>query len=290
MTTQPIVAGVDGSEESLRAAEWAAREATARKTALRIVSAPALPPRMSPDPAGRETVAGVIHHATRDALARAAERAAELEPGLAISTEMLSGPPATALLHEAADASMLVVGARGAGGFAAMLLGSASRYLATRAPCPVVIAREETMAVHREIVVGVRDPGESAAVLGFAFEEAALHKARLLAVHAWFWYLPRVQPAGALASAQRAAFDPREVSDAAGTRLEAALNPWREKYPHVQTGWEVVHAHPARMLAGLSARADLVVVGHRPGGSALGPVTHAVLSHAHGPVATVPSS
>src|SRR5579871_6366173 len=78
MTTQPIVAGVDGSEESLRAAEWAAREATARKTALRIVSAPALPPRMSPDPAGRETVAGVIHLATRDALARAAERAAEL--------------------------------------------------------------------------------------------------------------------------------------------------------------------------------------------------------------------
>jgi nucleotide-binding universal stress UspA family protein len=44
------------------------------------------------------------------------------------------------------------------------------------------------------------------------------------------------------------------------------------------------------MLAGLSARADLVVVGHRPGGAALGSVVHATLSHAHGPVATVPNS
>jgi nucleotide-binding universal stress UspA family protein len=290
MNAQPIIAGVDGSEESMRAAEWAAREATARKTALRIVSAPALPPRMSFNPIGLENVAGVIHRATRDTLARAAGRAAELEPGLAIDTETLSGPPATALLREAAGASMLVLGSRGAGGFAAMLLGSVSRYLATRAPCPVVIAREETMAVHREIVAGVRDPDESAAVLAFAFEEAALHNARLLAVHAWFWFVPGIQPAGTLAGAQRAAFDPREVSAAAGSRLDAALTPWREKYPQVETGWEVVHAHPARVLAGLSARADLVVLGHRPGGSALGSVVYASLNHAHGPVATVPSS
>jgi nucleotide-binding universal stress UspA family protein len=289
MNTQPIIAGVDGSEESLRAAEWAAREATARHTALRIVSAPALPPRMSPDPAGRETVAGVIQQATRDALARAAERAAELEPGLAIGTEMLSGPPAAALLREAAGASMLVVGSRGAGGFAAMLLGSASRYLATHAPCPVVVAREETMAVHREIIAGVRDPDESAAVLEFAFEEAALRKARLLAVHAWHWFLPGVRPAGALAAAQRAAVDPGEVSAAAGERLDSALTPWRGKYPDVQTGWEVVQAHPARVLTGLSGRADLVVLGHRSGGSALGSVVYATLNHAHGPVATVPS-
>jgi nucleotide-binding universal stress UspA family protein len=290
MNEQPIIAGVDGSEESLRAAEWAAREATARQTTLRIVSAPALPPRMSPDPAGRETVAGVVYRATRDSLARAAVRAAELEPGLAIDTEMLSGPPAAALLREAAGASMLVLGSRGTGGFAAMLLGSASRYLATHAPCPVVVAREETMAVHREIVVGIRDPAESAAVLGFAFEEAALRSARLLAVHAWYWYLPGVAPAGALAGAQRAAVDPREVSATAGERLDSALAPWREKYPDVPTGWEIVHAHPARVLTGLSARADLVVLGHRSGGSALGSVVYATLNHAHGPVATVPSS
>jgi nucleotide-binding universal stress UspA family protein len=104
-------------------------------------------------------------------------------------------------------------------------------------------------------------------------------------VHAWFWFLPGPAPAGA----RRVAFDPAGMSAAAGARLDAALTPWRVKYPQVETGWEVVHAHPARLLAGASARADLVVLGHRPGGSALGSVVYAVLNHAHGPVATVPS-
>jgi nucleotide-binding universal stress UspA family protein len=80
------------------------------------------------------------------------------------------------------------------------------------------------------------------------------------------------------------------VSATAGERLDSALAPWREKYPDVPTGWEIVHAHPARVLTGLSARADLVVLGHRSGGSALGSVVYATLNHAHGPVATVPSS
>ena len=90
----------------------------------------------------------------------------------------------------ARDASMLVLGSRGAGGFSAMILGSVSRYVATHAPVPVVVAREETMAEHREIVVGVRDPAQSGAALAFGFEEASLRKARLLAVHAWSWSLP----------------------------------------------------------------------------------------------------
>lgn len=53
MAAKAIITGTDGSEESLRAVEWAAREAVLRHEVLRIVSAPVLPPRMSPDPAGR---------------------------------------------------------------------------------------------------------------------------------------------------------------------------------------------------------------------------------------------
>jgi nucleotide-binding universal stress UspA family protein len=87
----------------------------------------------------------------------------------------------------------------------------------------------------------------------------------------------------------------RALADAAGRaaadavmRLDATLAPWRAKYPGVQTGWEVVHAHPARVLSGASARADLVVLGRHREGSAVGSITHAVLDHAHGAVAAVP--
>ena len=74
-------------------------------------------------------------------------------------------------------------------------------------------------------------------------------------------------------------------------RLEDRLDGWREKYPDVETSTEIMHAHPGRLLAGASARADLVVLGRSgggAGGSSVGSVIHAVLHHAHGPVAVVP--
>ena len=74
-------------------------------------------------------------------------------------------------------------------------------------------------------------------------------------------------------------------------RLEDMLHAWQEKYPGVETSTEIMHAHPGRLLAGASARADLVVLGRSGGGtdgSSVGTVTHAVLHHAHGPVAVVP--
>jgi nucleotide-binding universal stress UspA family protein len=293
MPAKTVVAGTDGSEESLRAVEWAARETARREAALRIVSVPVTwryaGPRGKFSPViAPEIVAEVERKDAERALADAAKRAAWLVPSLRVDTAIIDGPPAQALLDAAADASLLVVGSRGAGGFAAMMLGSVSRYLATHAPCPVVVARQETMAAHREIVVGVRDLEHSDAGLEFAFEEAALRGARLLAVHAWFWFVPGLQRVGPLAGGQHPTIDPHEVSADAAVRLDATLAPWRAKYPGVQTGWEVVHAHPARVLAGAAARADLVVLGRHREGSAVGSITHAVLTHAHGPLAVVP--
>ena len=190
MRVKKIIVGTDGSEDSLRAVEWAAREAMLRQEPLRIVSAPALPPGMSGWPGVSESIVGVIGQAARRTLDSAARRAAEIEPGLAVDTELVSGPPARVLLDCAGDASMLVVGSRGAGGFSAMVLGSVSRFVATHAPCPVVVAREETMAVHRRVVVGIHDPDQCAAALEFAFAEAAVRKATILAVHAWYLTLP----------------------------------------------------------------------------------------------------
>jgi len=260
MATPPVIAGVDGSEESLRALEWAAREACRHGAPLRIVSAPAMPPRMyayDPAPPG---VAKVLGSVPRRALGEAITRVREVAPDLQVDAELLTGPPAITVTGSGSGALLLVVGARGAGGFAAMLLGSVSRYAAMHASCPVVVVREETGVVHREVVAGIRDPHDATATLPFAFEEAALRGATLAA----------------------------DVS----RNLAETLRAWREKYPAVPVREDVVHGHPARVLASYTARADLVVIGRHGGhdtGPAIGAVQHAVLNHAHGPVAIVPA-
>ena len=186
MTTKPVIVGVDGSEESLLAVEWAALEARRHSSPLRIVSAPDVMPRIHAYHASPAEIAAALRGIAARALDAAITRSEEVAPGLAVDTGLLSGPPAVAVAESGSDASMLVVGARGAGGFAAMMLGSVSRYVATWAPCPVVVVREETMVVHREIAVGVRDPEDATGALAFAFEEAALRGADLVAVHTWY--------------------------------------------------------------------------------------------------------
>ncbi len=285
-----VVAGTDGSDPSFRAVEWAAREAVMRRAALRIVSVPTPPPVMSWQRAPHGTpdaAADAIIQSSERALAAAADHAAQVEPGLAAEVMLQPGPPGKALVEAGTGATMVVVGSRGSGGFAALVLGSVSRYVATRAACPVVVVREETMAVHREVVVGIRDLDQPAAI-GFAFEEAALRRARLRAVHAWRWFLPEMR----LTAAERPGAAAEEVT-AEGTKwLAGQLTFWREKYPEVDVIEDVVHASPGRVLAASSARADLIVLG-RNSGDDMGhpgadPVIHAVLHHAHGPVAIVP--
>jgi nucleotide-binding universal stress UspA family protein len=293
MATKQIVVGVDGSEGSLQAAEWAAMEARRHSAPLHIVSAPATLPRMHAYRAPESAVAGALRAVSSRALEAARTRSEEVAPGLSITTGLLSAPPALAVAESGSDASMLVVGTRGSGGFAAMVLGSVSRYVAAHAPCPVVVVRQPSMAVRREIAVGIRDPQDTADTLEFAFSEAALRGADLTAVHAWSWFPSAlVVPAEGEAQELRPA-DHEHISAQAASHLTAALGRWRDKYPGVRVRQDVIHGHPARVLASYSARVDLIVLGrHRsPGGAGPGiaSVQHAVLDHARGPVAVVPS-
>jgi nucleotide-binding universal stress UspA family protein len=290
MTAKPVVAAIDGSEVSLRAVEWAAREAALCGVPLRIVSAASLPKmvmlQLLPE---RDAVLGFVREYRDRALAAAADRAAEMAPGLLIGTEPVEGRAARAVTESGSDALMLVVGFRGIGTFAAMVLGSVARYAADHASCPVVVVRGETAAAaHRLVGVGVGDLEDCAGALAFAFEEAALRKASLLAFHAWhapqdgiFWTGDRFPRPGLHVAAADAA-----------RRLTLLLDGWREKYPDVLVSGKVVPGHPGRALAGLSDRADLVVIGRHTSHSGLpgpGSVRHAVLNHAHGPIAIVPS-
>jgi len=280
MTTKPIVAAADGSDHSLHAVDWAAREALLRGVPLRIVSVAAMPPRMkdrreSPDV---DTVADVLSRDRDEALATAADRAATAAPGLSIDTDVLTGATAEAITDSGSGALMLVVGSRGMGAFAAMLLGSVSRYAASNAPCPAVVVPDGASSSHALVGVGIGDLDTShSATLTFAFEEAAARKASLTAVHS-------VDTAPGLHHSDPAA---------AGGRLAELLADWQRKYPEVPVSQDSVSGHPGQLLVDLSARADLLVIGRHARHTGLpgpGAVRNAVLHHARGAIAVVPSA
>jgi nucleotide-binding universal stress UspA family protein len=138
-----IVVGVDGSEPSIRALRWAARQAGLTGDALEAVISWEYPA------AGWATMVAAIP-ADFDPQALAAQVLDEaLEQTLgdeaaAVARTVLIGNPAQALMDRADGASLLVVGDRGYSGFKATLLGSVGLHLAQHAPCPVVVVRGAT--------------------------------------------------------------------------------------------------------------------------------------------------
>ena len=288
MASKPIVAGTDGSEESLRAVDWAAREAALRGAPLRIVGTAELLPRMSPRAGASgsryDTVTDVLDKDRDRALATAAELAAKTAAGVLIDTDELTGPTAQAVTAAGSGALMLVLGSRGVGAFTALLLGSVSRYAASHASSPVVVTRDASPAPHGLIGVGIADTESCRDALTFALEEASLRHAGLHAIHSWRTPQSEITRAGPIPTESGA----QAAADAA-SQLAGLLDECRAKYPDVKVTHEVVHGHPGRALAGLSARTDLVVIGRRPGTPGPGSVRHALLNHAHGPIAVVPS-
>jgi len=139
-----IVVGVDGSEGARAALAQAASEAMLRGARLRIVCAWGVLPAVFVDGHApgidQATLDGFREDAetvVRDALAEA-ER---VQPGVQCEGEAVEGQAAEMLLQEARDASLIVVGTRGRGGFASLLLGSVSQQVVHHAHCPVLVVR-----------------------------------------------------------------------------------------------------------------------------------------------------
>jgi nucleotide-binding universal stress UspA family protein len=144
---KPIVVAVDGAEPSLRAAEWAAREAVRRAAALRVVAAPGQPPCLRTDGGSAVMVANALRGMAARALADAVERVAEVAPEAPVETALLDGPPTLAVADNANGGQLLVVGSRDGDGLPGWVLGSVSRYLAANAPCPVAVVGEQAVTV-----------------------------------------------------------------------------------------------------------------------------------------------
>lgn len=144
--TQParILVGVDGSEPAAAALAWALEEGVLRHAPVHVVLTWAMPPvvGMSPTVMPTQTDMEIGAQQELDAMLKGVsdspDRRSEDSP---VTSEILQGSPAPTLLGAARGASMLVLGSRGHGGFAGLLLGSVSQHCAAHAPCPVVVVR-----------------------------------------------------------------------------------------------------------------------------------------------------
>ncbi|MFQ1002420.1 universal stress protein [Modestobacter sp. SSW1-42] len=286
---RPVVAGVDGSEGSRRAARAAAEEAHLRNTSLHLLMA--LPWRSlgvvtSPAAAADLSVALV-----RDAEDVLQELAADVGAGLGedrVTWEVAERAAVDALRDASGRAQLLVLGCRGVGGVAGLVVGSTATAVVAAAGCPVLVLSDDTSVTvrgRRSVVVGVEGrPGDDE-VLGTAFDEAASRGTDLVAVHAW-------QDARLEAGYQ--VISP--LVDWDGVRadeervLAEALAGWRDKHPDVVVREVVLRDRTARGLLAAALTAELLVIGHRRRGrlSALGSTTHGVLHRAPCPLVVVP--
>lgn len=267
----PLVVGIDGSEASLEAVDWAADEALRHELPLLLLHAAA------------------AEHAAPDPVAAASERARKSAPAVRLSSEVLSEDAASALVVRGRNAFALVLGSRGLGGLAGLLLGSVSLAVAAHADCPVIVVRGG--AEHRHgrfgrVVVGVEDGEGSGTAVQFAFREAHARRCRLVAVHAWSVPVGNPGPPGLSGYALRA------LDRAPAQVLADALGDSAQRYGDVPVSSEVVEGPARQALLDAASDADLLVVGarrrHGHVGLQLGLVNHAVLHHAPCPVAVVP--
>lgn len=285
----PLVVGVDGSESSLRALDWAADAAQRHTRPLRVVHANVWEPHestRSPLAVARprsETLAEAL-------VAGAAERARLRRPALEVSGTVLPDAAAPALLRESDKAYAVVVGSRGHGTLTGLLLGSVGLQLAARATGPVIVVRgaqPNRQDTFDHVVLGAHDIERDSAATEFAFAEAQVRDSRLHAIHAWSppaHALPDVPiPLDLFAESQQ---------HRAEQLLTAALKSSRNWHPSVRVVPEAFNGSAREGLLGAAVSADLLVIGacrrhHTSPALQLGSVSHAVLHHAPCPVAIV---
>ncbi|MFP3900681.1 MAG: universal stress protein [Acidimicrobiia bacterium] len=281
-----VVVGVDGSDGAAEALRWAAREAALHGHTVTALYAWGFIDRHHEggdrtfDPAFGEDEARAV-------LDKAVGRALDAG-GVPVSLErqVVNGEPAPALVRAAEGADLLVVGARGLGGFARLLLGSVGSQCLEHAPCPVAVVRpldQGRQGAPPRVVVGVDGSEAARGALAWALDEARARGAALDVVHAWD--LPLIGHLGALA------FDPVMFRDVGHEVLDEAISAAEARAAGVGVHRLLARGPAARVLIERGRRADLLVVGARGlGGFAgllLGSVSHRVATGAPCPVVVV---
>jgi nucleotide-binding universal stress UspA family protein len=267
-----LVVGVDGSEESRWALRWAASVAAGVPLPLVVAEAWSGGDPTATDELG-EGVKQNLMNFTREVLG-------ESLAGLDTEFVAIRGSAAGALLEQVTPDSGLVLGSRGRGGFAGLLLGSTSRHCVEHAPCPVMVLRQEHPfpATEATILVGHDGSAGGDRALDWAAALARPTGAKVVAAYVW--------QAGA--SEVRPRLHQRLTSDAA-----ESIERWAE-----DTGAEVtpveVEGEARFELVNLAGRvqADLLVVGRRADASVralrIGSVASYLVTKSPVPIAVIP--
>ena len=292
VTHRGIIVGVDGSSVSKLAVDWAARDAAMRNIALTMVNVQD-PPMLLTNPTpftfggGMSMAPGYREwqqDAGREILNDAFKTVRDATKGspIEVTSEMVNGPAVRTLVNLSKEAQLVVVGSRGRGALARVLLGSVSTGLVHHAHCPVaVIHDQDPLMAHPSeapVVVGIDGSPASELATSIAFDEASWRGAELVAVHAW----------SDTGVSEFPGVDRSTIQALGEETLSERLAGWQERYPDVSVRRVVVADRPAQELVEQSESAQLVVVGSRGRGGftgmLLGSVSTAVAQSAQVPV------
>ncbi|MCK6210161.1 universal stress protein [Georgenia sp. EYE_87] len=270
-----VVVGVDGSDRSVRAVSWAAKEAARRGAPLHLVYAfewPALAEGYDPVPPDELLQPGdrmVEKHVSR---------VREAHPDLAVSGQAVLGRPSVVLVDASRRASVVVVGARGLGRFTGPLLGSVSQKVAAHAQGPVVVVRQQVDDLPGPVVVGADPEDPPREALTYAFEEARRRGSGVTVVAVSRQVPFRVEyPEPALVTMARQV-------ERAEQHLRAVVDEIAAEHDGVPVEVRLSGAHPVDAIVEAAGTESLVVVGSRGhGGLAsvmLGSVSRGVIHRA----------
>lgn len=292
--TGRILIGIDGSAAADRALAWGLDEAERRGAPVHLLSVYTLPivvggvmggyvgPAMTSD----EIVQ--LREANEALLASRVTSAEVSHPNVSVTSEVVQGSPAPALLDRAAGSALVVLGDEGTGAFEALVLGSVSHTLAHRSPVPVVLVPSTSSAGGPErVVVGVDGSQYSDIAVDFAAREAALAQVELVVIHAWSY--PYRRRDGESTAGDEIGSMMQAEADAV---LSAAASRARESEPELDTiTTRLVEGSAIDVLLDNAGSADLLVAGARGRGALrsvlLGSTSASLVHHASGPVAIV---
>jgi nucleotide-binding universal stress UspA family protein len=286
-----IVVGVDGSRGSEQAVSWAAGVAAQRNLGLSIVHALRVAELYyGGGLAGTGSLFDVVQEVGERIVYDAVQLARAVDESVTITTDMPTEPPAPLLIDLSRDATMVVLGRSGSGGFAGMLVGSTAAAVVSHAHCPVAVIRERDATADvpdtGPVVVGVDGSPNSERAISAAFEEASLRSVPLIAVHAWsdVTYDDMYGTARIVAEWE-------SLEEGEERLLAQRLAGWQEKYPDVEIRRDLVRDRPRHALLDWSMEAQLLVVGSRGRGGfrgmLLGSTSQALVQHAQCPVLVV---